>query len=214
MIFSHKRYVNIIITLILGTGLILYTFRSEAQTSRSEAQTSSESTSTTSEQIDLWLQEADAYVQREEFTAGYDIYLRILGLDPVNTHARTKIFELLHNDQTQLATAREQQAVQEVQVISQRYRNNIRDLLQVLTAQLKQSIERYAELGSAEKAGEDVQQEISLVLTTIIQILRDLTTLYEDYPQSEAEAANTQKIVERLKLTITKYQQELEQYQP
>ena len=61
--------------------------------------------------------------------------------------------------------------------------------------QLKQSIERYAELGSAVKAGEDVQQEISLVLTTIIQILRDLTTLYEDFPQSEAEAANTQRIV-------------------
>lgn len=165
------------------------------------------------EQVAAWLKEADDYVEQGELSAGYDVYLRILALEPANEHARTKIFEILHEYKVTLSDAREQNDEQRTELYAQRYRIGVRDLLQLLTTRLKSGIERYGELVTALKSGEDVLQDIPPVLTTVIQILLDLTTIYADFPQNEEEVAGAQKIVERLKHTVTKYEQELELYQ-
>lgn len=164
------------------------------------------------EQVAAWVKEADAYVEQGELMAAYDLYLRALGLEPGNAHARTKIFEILHEYKATLSAAREQNDEQRIQLYAQRYRIGVRDLLQLLTTRLKSGIGRYGELVTALKSGEDVLHDIPPVLTTVIQILLDLTTIYADFPQNEEEVAGAQKIVERLKHTVTKYEQELELY--
>jgi hypothetical protein len=164
------------------------------------------------EQIAAWIEEADSYAEQGELTVAYDLYLRILGLEPDNTHVRTKVFKILHEYKVTLSTAREQNDEQRIQLYAQRYRIGVRDLLQILTTRLKSGIEQYGELVTALKTGEDVLQDIPPVLTTVIQILLDLTTIYADFPQNEEEVAGAQKIVERLKHTVIKYEQELELY--
>jgi hypothetical protein len=164
-------------------------------------------------EIDRLLQQADIYVQQQEFAAGYDLYLRVLGIEPTNLHAREKIFEVINTYKTQLDTAQKQEDVEQVKLYYQRYRNSVRDFLQMLTTQLKRGIQKYGELVAAEKAGQNVTQEIVPSLQTVIQILEDLKIIYQEFPQAEEDAANTQKIVERLNQTIQKYEQELSQYQ-
>jgi len=166
----------------------------------------------TKEQVAAWIAEADAYVAQGELMAGYDLYLRALGIESGNAHARTKIFEILHEYKATLSAVREQKDEQRIQLYAQCYRIGVRDLLQLLTTRLKSEIERYGELVTALKSGEDVLHDIPPVLTTVIQILLDLTTIYAEFPQNEEEVASAQKIVERLKHTVAKYEQELELY--
>ena len=92
----------------------------------------------------------------------------------------------------------------------QKYRTIIRSLLQTLTYQLKRSIQKYGELVEAHETGIESRKEIIPVLGNIIQILRDLKTIYEEYPQGDS---GTEKMVERINKTIEKYEQERSQYQ-
>lgn len=164
------------------------------------------------EQIEQLLRQADLYVEQQELAAGYDLYLRVLGLEPTNQHAREHIFEIINTYKDQLGTAQEEENVEQVKLYYQRYRNSVRDFLQMLTIHLKRGIQEYGELVTAQKAGQDVTQEIVRALRTLIQILEDLKTIYQEFPQTEDDTANTEKIVERLNQTIEKYKQELSLY--
>lgn len=62
------------------------------------------------------------------------------------------------------------------------------------------------------KKGENVKKNIIPVLSDVIQILQNLKTIYEEFPQGEA-GAETEKVVARIGQTITKYEQELAYYQ-
>lgn len=164
------------------------------------------------EHISAWIQEADAYLAQEEFTAAYDIYLRVVGIDPTHLQARTQLLTILRAYQTQVAAAGQADDLQSREFHVQRYRLGVRDFLYVLTAQLKQFMERYGERVAALKSGQNVAREIPPLLTTILQILGDLTTVYAEFPQSGDDAAAAQKIIDRLKQTSAKYEQELEFY--
>ncbi len=165
------------------------------------------------EQISGWIQEADEYMEQGELTAAYDVYLRVAGVEPANTHARTQIFAILREYKTRVLSASDQEEDARYRELHiQRYRLGVRDLLHVLTTQLKQHIERYGEQVAALKSGQDVVSEIPPLLVNIILILNDITAVYEEFSQSDADAAGTQKIVDRLKQTVAKYEQELDFY--
>jgi tetratricopeptide (TPR) repeat protein len=176
------------------------------------AQSETETTSKTAspvEHVEELLNEADNYFQLQEFAAGYELYLRVLGLDPSNQYARNKIYEIITIYKTLMETAQKQGNSEQATLYYQKYRTIIRSFLQTLTNQLKRTIQSYGKLVETQKTGTDVKAEIIPALTNIIQILQDLKTIYEEYPQGDS---GTEKIVERIKQTIKKYEQELSQY--
>lgn len=164
-------------------------------------------------QVASLLQEAEAYVTQGEITAAYDLYLRVLGVEVGNPTAREAIFAILTTHKTQLAEAGEQENTEQTTLLYQQYRNEVRDFLQLLTLQLKRAIQTYGDLVAAQKAGENIKIRILPVLTTMIQILHDVKTIYEDFPQTKDTTGETQKVVERLNDTIKKYKEELLSYQ-
>lgn len=177
------------------------------------AQLESGTASTTAapgEQVEELLKEADNYFQLQEFTAGYELYLRVLGLAPSNQHARKRIYEIITIYKTLMDTAQDEGDRDQAELHYQKYRTIIRSLLQMLTNQLKRTIQKYGELVEAQKTGIDSREEIIPVLDNIIQILQDLKTIYEEYPQGDS---GTEKMVARINTTIKKYEQERSQYQ-
>ena len=92
-----KRYIQrelsgiaffLVMSILLGYGI-----------QSGHAQLESETASTTvspAEQVKDLLGEADNYFQLQEFAAGYELYLRVLGLDPSNQHARKRIYEIIY----------------------------------------------------------------------------------------------------------------------
>lgn len=166
-----------------------------------------------SDPVQELLQQADAYLEQQELAAAYDLYLRVLGVDPANQHAREKIFEIISTYKAQLEEAQQQDETEYTKLTYQKYRNSVRDFLQILTTQLKRWIREYGELVAVQKTGEDVTLDIVPALNTIIQILEDLKVIYQDFPQTEEDAVNSQKMVDRINQTINTYKQELLVYQ-
>jgi hypothetical protein len=204
--YSQKKPIGILLFLIAVSVLSGRILLSHAQ---SETETVS-TTASPGESVEKLLKEADAYFERQEFAAGYDLYLRVLGLDPSNLHARERIYNIINTYKTLIDRAQKEGNNDQATLFSQKYRNSIRDLLQILTTQLKRRIQRYGELVEAQKNGEDVKENIIPALSHVIQILQDLKTIYEEFSQENAEA---EKIVERLSQSINKYEQELSFYQ-
>lgn len=206
-----KRYIQrklrwiaffLVMSILLGYGI-----------QSGHAQLESETASTTAspaEQVKDLLGEADNYFQLQEFAAGYELYLRVLGLDPSNQHARKRIYEIINIYKTLLETAQKEEDSEQAKLYYQKYRTIIRSLLQTLTNQLKRTIQKYGELVETQKTGIDVNEEIIPILSNIIQILQDLKTIYEEYSQGDS---GTEKMIERINKTIKKYEQELSQYQ-
>jgi tetratricopeptide (TPR) repeat protein len=196
------------IALLLIVSLLLgYSIQSGYAELESETTTM---TASQIEQIEKLLEEADNYFQLQEFAAGYELYLRVLGLNPSNQHARERIYEIINIYKTLIDTAQQEEDSDQAKLHYQKYRTIIRSLLQTLTNQLKRTIQKYGELVEIQKTGIDVKEEIIPVLSNIIQILQDLKTIYEDYPQGDS---GTEKMIERINKTIKKYEQELSQYQ-
>ena len=189
-------------SILLGYGI-------QSGHAQSESETASTSVSP-AEQIKNLLGEADNYFQLQEFAAGYELYLRVLGLDPSNQHARKRIYEIINIYKTLLETAQKEEDSEQAKLYYQKYRTIIRSLLQTLTNQLKRTIQKYGELVETQKTGIDVNEEIIPILSNIIQILQDLKTIYEDYSQGDS---GSEKMIERINKTIKKYEQELSQYQ-
>jgi hypothetical protein len=187
------------------------------------AQTTAESSTSTDEfgplpadvvqQVTALLQEADAHFQQQELGASYDLYLRVLGLDPLNQVAHEHLISILQTYKTTLAQAPQNAADDQIKRQYQQYRDSVRDFLQVLTTHLKRGIQRYGELVAPGKAGQTIKPEIFTVLQVIIQTLEALKQVYQDFPQGEQDAASTQKIIDRLSENIKKYKQEQLAYQ-
>jgi tetratricopeptide (TPR) repeat protein len=196
------------IAFFLVVGL-LFGYGIQSGHAQSENETVS-ATASPAEQVEKLLKEADNYFQLQEFAAGYELYLQVLGLDPSNQQARGRIYEIINIYKTLMDTAQKEGESDQVELYYQKYRTIIRSLLQTLTNQLKRTIQKYGELVKTQKTGIDVSEEIIPILSNIIQILQDLKTVYEDYPQGDS---GTEKMVERINKTIKKYEQEFSQYQ-
>lgn len=197
-------------TMVGFCSFLLLAFSAETQEPQAPAVTTPVATSV---QVTTLLQEAEIYAQQEEFTAAYDLYLRVLGMEVGNTTAREAIFAILTTHKAQIADATDQEQPEQTTLLYQQYRNEVRDFLQLLTLQLKRTIQRYGELVALQKAGEDVKLQIVPILTSMIQILNDVKTVYQDFPQTDDTTGETQKVVERLNETIKKYKEELLSYQ-
>lgn len=195
----------------LWLGLLLLLIISSSP-STGHAQTESETSSTTSdssEEIEQLLQTADTHFEKKEFTAAYDFYLRVLGSDPGNQHARENVYAIIKTYKTLMEAAQQAGDADQAALPQQKYRNFVRDFLKILTTQLKKKIQQYSELIAAEKTGEDVKEEIVPVLNHIIQILEDLKTVYKDFSQGDS---GTAKMSERIEQTLRKYKLELSRY--
>jgi len=191
-------------SLLSGYGISLSHAQSQAETPPA--------TAAHPEEVEKLVKEADAYFQRQEFAASYDLYLRVLGLAPSHQPARDKIYAIINTYKTLEEAAQKTGNNDQARLYAQKYQNMIRDLLKMLTAQLKREIQRYGELIDAQKKGENVKKGIIPVLSNVIQILQNLKIIYEEFPQGDA-GTETEKVVERIGQTIKKYAQELAYYQ-
>lgn len=191
-------------------GLVLWGISADITYSQSN---SSATSPASPEQLKDLLQQAANYLQQQELTAAYDLYLRVLGIEAANETARENVFSIMTTYKTRLATAQQSQTTQQAELLYQQYRNCIREFLKLRTNQLKRELQRYGELMAKQKSGENVKPELIPTLTIVVQILQDIQTIYMDFPQAEDDTADTQKVVDRLKETITKYKEELLSYQ-
>lgn len=176
------------------------------------AQTNPEATPTAApytQEVAQLLQQADAHFDHQELTASYDLYLRVLTSDPGNPHAREKIYAIITIYRTLSEAAQKEGDQNQMTLQSQKYRNAVRDWLQILTTQLKRNIQRYGELVAAEKTGKDVKEDVIPVLTMLLQTLQDLKTVYAEFSRGDAGA---EKMSERIGESIKKYEQELARY--
>jgi len=207
-----KRYIQkklkwIALFLIVGSILSDYgVYPGHAQVETETAST----TASRTEQIEKLLQEADNYFQLQEFAASYELYLRVLGLEPSDQHARERIYEIINTYKSLMKTTQSEGDEDQAKLYYQKYRTIIRSLLQTLTSQLKRAIQQYGKLVEDQKTGIDVKEEIIPVLSNIIQILGDLKIIYAEFSQGDS---GTEKMVERINQTIKKYEQELSYYQ-
>ncbi|MBD3323128.1 hypothetical protein GF339_01005 [candidate division KSB3 bacterium] len=160
------------------------------------------------QQIEQLAEEADAYFQQQEFLASYELYRSILLLDPTHELAQERIYEIADIYKTLAEMAKQDQNPEQSDILYHHYRDIVRDMLGLMTTRLKETLKIYNKL-KLDATTED--QERIVVLADIIDILRDLKTLYEDFPRENAETA---QIVKKISATITKYEEELARYQP
>ena len=156
-------------------------------------------------QIEQYLQQAAAHFANKELLESSDLYRRVLLLDPTQPFARQQLYEIAKLYLNKLQDAKQDQSA----LLQQQYRTLVRDLLQLLTAQLNQALQDYGRLIAAAKQGQDVMPQLAPALERVLGVLRDLANIYENLPQ---ETADAQKMRDRLRQSITKYEQELARY--
>jgi hypothetical protein len=161
------------------------------------------------QEVAQWLQQADAHFDQQELTASYDLYLRVLTSDPGNQHAREKIYAIITTYKTLSETAQQEGKQNQMTLQSEKYRNAVRDLLQIRTIQLKRGLQQYGGLVAAEKNGKDVKEDVIPVLNMLLQILQDLKTVYAEFSRGDAGA---EKMSERIGESMKRYEQELARY--
>ena len=157
-------------------------------------------------QIEQYLQEAAAHFANKELLESSDLYRRVLLLDPTQQLARQQIYEIAKLYLSQLSNADPSQA----SLLQEQYRALVRDLLQLLTAQLNHTLQEYGRLIAAAKQGQDVMPQLAPALERVLGVLRDLADIYDNLPQ---ETTDAQKMRDRLRQSIAKYEQELARYQ-
>ena len=157
-------------------------------------------------QIEQYLQEAAAHFANKELLESSDLYRRVLLLDPTQQFARQQIYEIAKLYLSQLSNADPSQA----SLLQEQYRALVRDLLQLLTAQLNHTLQEYGRLIAAAKQGQDVMPQLAPALERVLGVLRDLADIYDNLPQ---ETTDAQKMRDRLRQSIAKYEQELARYQ-
>ncbi len=157
-------------------------------------------------QIEQYLQEAAAHFANKELLESSDLYRRVLLLDPTQQFARQQIYEIAKLYLSQLQNADPSQA----SLLQGQYRALVRDLLQLLTAQLNHALQEYGRLIAAAKQGQDVMPQLAPALERVLGVLRDLADIYDNLPQ---ETTDAQKMRDRLRQSIAKYEQELARYQ-
>lgn len=162
-----------------------------------------------SEQVTQFLEEAQTNFENQDFSASFELYQRVLVLAPDNQTAREKIFELALMYKQLEDIARRDGELEKADILQRQQKDMTRYLLKIFTLQLETSIKNYHTQKAAEKGGEKVKERIVPVLETIIGSLDDLKNLYEKVTEDEER---TQQMVERIRKTMTQYEQELTYY--
>ncbi len=150
------------------------------------------------EEIKQLLEEAAAYT---DITEAYDLYRRVLELDPLNRDARKKIIEIVNAYKVRMDEAAQQENVEQAKQLYEQYRNIVRFLLlDILGVQLKHFTQKFRE-------SEDHNHEKSVIilyLNNIIGILMDIKHIYEQYP-GEKFTLQIKKIEHQIKLYKEKF---------
>ncbi len=158
------------------------------------------------EQIEELLQEADAFFEKQEFIASYNLYRRALTLDSANQPARNKIYEIARVYQALEKIARQEENEEQAKLLYQHYRGIVRYLLSVLTEQLNLEFQTYGKLNLLKETGGNIKDDVMPVLQNLVNILKELKSIYEQFPREEA---GTEKVVKRLNKAIEKYETKL-----
>ena len=161
------------------------------------------------ETVEQYLEDAQASFDKQEFSASFELYQRILVLDPSNQIAREKISELAEMYKTLEELARKNEELEKAELLRQQQREITRYLLKTLTSQLESSTQSYRVYKTAEKDGQEVKKLIVPVLENIIGVLSDLKGLYENVQEDKER---TKQVVERIDKTLENYQRELKFY--
>ena len=161
------------------------------------------------EQIAQLLEDADVHFQRQEFLAGYELYRRVLSLEPMHQFARKKIYEIAGIYKTLEEIALKERNEAQATLLHRQYRSIVRYLLKVLTSQLNRTLQIYSNYLAAEKQGNDVKEKMLPVLENLLTILQELKNVYEQFPREDSNAG---QMVERLNEAILKYEKELTRY--
>lgn len=189
-------------TFLLG-GLLLICLVWGAE-SECDAQSAPES-----EKVAQFLQEAQTSFDEQEFSAGLELYQRVLVLDPANQTAREKISEIVDIYKNLEEIARKEEELEKAELLHQQQRDITRYLLKILTSQLEASIQSYRAYKTAEKDGQEIKELISPVLENIINVLTELKNLYQGV---SGDKERTKQIVERIAKTLEHYEKELKYY--
>lgn len=208
MDFVHKTMAGtLLVRMLLLIFFLLSAFLFAALSPNlSQAQSETESSS----QIDQFLQEADRNFEQKNFRISYQFYRNVLALDPLHQYARERLYDIAKIYQTLENVALEQQNQEQATLFYQEYRTIIRYVLSLLTNQLQHFLEQYAEYTRLDAPDEETREKIVEALKNILLILPDIQAIYEQFPQDDANSA---QMIDRIKQTIDKYQQEYTRYE-
>ncbi len=160
--------------------------------------------------MDQLLQDAQSSFDKQEFSASFDLYQRVLALDPDNQIARKNIFEMAAIYKHLEEVARKYGEREKAQIFQQRQKDITRYLLKMFTLQLEISIKNYRTHKAVNETGEDMEEQIVLVLEKIIKALNDLKGLYKKEMTGDEERAK--HMIERIDKSLQVYERELTQY--
>lgn len=163
-----------------------------------------------SDEVAALLKEAQASFEKQEFITSYELYRKILTIDPLHQAARERVYEIVTIYQTLEETARSANDSERADMFQRQHRTIIKETLNLFTLQLEQQLAAYSDLKAKAKQGEEIREQIVPELEGIITILQQLKYIYVEFPREPAKA---EKMVERIEKTLTTYQHELAAYQ-
>ena len=162
-----------------------------------------------SDEVAALLKEAQVSFEKQEFIASYELYRKILTIDPLHQTAREKVYEIVTIYQTLEETARNANDHERADMFQRQHRTIVKETLNLFTLQLEQQLTTYSDLKAKAKQGEEIREQIMPELERIITILQQLKYIYVEFPREPAKA---EKMVERIEKTLATYQHELDAY--
>jgi len=159
------------------------------------------------EEIAEILQHAEILFVAEQYHESYQLYRKVLDVDPLNQQALARVLDMAVRYRELAEGARQAGDTEHVNIYQRAFQQIVRYLLTVLTAQFERDVKKYTTLSAKEK--EQQRAEASVILLRMIDALQYIKTIYEQFQQEEAETAQT---IKRLQRAIETYQQERSAY--